>query len=115
MGTNKVFEKIQYIDLSGNFLGHSTWPTTGSSRYANTYGPTPAVTSHWCNAGPSTSPRSGWCPRDASTNAALAPLAGLPALLFLDLSDNDLQGKCSCSARWLAFGYALSPVSSIAC
>ncbi len=109
LGTNKVFDKIQYIDLSGNFLGHSTWPGDPGNRYANTYGPTPDVASHWCQAGPTTSSRSGWCPRDASNNAALTPLAGLPALLFLDISDNGFQGTCSSKTQWRSAGSLLAP------
>ncbi len=88
VGTNQVFRRIVNIDLSGNFLGHSAWPATDANRYVNTYG----VADHWCLAGPATSTRSGFCPRTA-LNVAQDPLGGMPALVFLDLSDNGLQGE----------------------
>jgi hypothetical protein len=87
LGTNKVFRRVQYIDLSGNSLGHTAWPPTDANRYENAYG----VDRHWCLAG--RTPASGWCPRAAGSNAALSPLAGMPGLLHLDVSDNGFQGE----------------------
>jgi hypothetical protein len=87
LGTNKVFTRIEYIDLSGNWLGHSAYPATSGNRFSNTYGPDPVIP--WCLAG--NTPAAGWCPRTPQ-NVAVAPLAGLPTLVFLDLSGNGLQG-----------------------
>lgn len=118
LSNNKVFRKLEYLDLSNNKLGTSNgvtqYPVTwgGSSLYSDTdnAGSDIDITAPngkgWClnGADGGVAGSFGWCPRINSTGVVATPLSGaLANLRFLDISNNELKGELAQAAKATSF------------